>query len=213
MNTLPSESVEFPDVVDRIDSISKNLHPAANSLVLIGGCARSGKSTLAEKLKCSLTSRGVDSILVPADCWLLPASQRKADTTVLKRYRLDELSDSVMFLLSGEAAYVTPYDARTRELNPRILTIKPKPSPFVVIVEGVITLAMKELRKTSALKLFVESGDHTRVKRLIRFYRDFKILRKSEYKAIIKEREIEEVPFIKATRAFADMVLTPGGNL
>ena len=81
------------------------------------------------------------------------------------------------------------------------------------MVEGVIVLALEKLRKISALKLFVECGDYTRLKRLISFYRDFKVLRKSEYKVIIKEREVEEVPFIKATRAFADLVVNPSENL
>jgi uridine kinase len=127
---------------------------------------------------------------------------------VLKRYRQEELSDSVISLLSGQTILVKPYDARTRELNPRSLVIEAKSTPSVIIVEGVITLAMRKLRQISALKIFVESRDCTRVRRLISFYRDFKMMRKSEYKAIIKDRETEEVPFIKSTVKFADLVLS-----
>ncbi len=212
MNTLASKSVGFSDTVDRIVGIFNGLQPGASALVLIGGCSRSGKSTFAEGLRSSLISRGAHSILVPADCWLLPASERQTGATVLERYRVDELSNSVKSLLRGEYLYVTPYDSRTRELSCELLTFKLQPLPSIVLLEGVITLAVEKLRKISSLKLFVESGDHKRVKRLIRFYRDFKMLKKSEYKAIIKEREIEEVPFIKATRAFADMVFIPCRN-
>ena len=213
MNTLPSESVNFSDAVDRIDRIFKGLQPAANILVLIGGCSRSGKSTLAEGLESSLISKGTSSFVVAADYWLLPASHRKAGVTVLERYRVDELSNSVVSLLRGKSAYVTAYDPKTREFAGDLLTFKPQNSPFIVVVEGVIVLALEKLRKISALKLFVECEDCARVKRLIRFYRDFKVLRKSEYKVIIKKREVEEVPFIKATRAFADLVVKPSENV
>lgn len=39
------------------------------------------------------------------------------------------------------------------------------------------------------------------------------MLRKVEYKVIIKQGEVEEVPFIKATRVLADMVIKPCENL
>jgi len=210
---LPSESVNFSDAVDRIERIFKGLQPASNILVLIGGCSRSGKSTLAERLNSSLISKGTSSIVVAADYWLLPASERKAGATVLERYRANDLSNSVMALLKGESASVAAYDSRTRELSGELLTFKPQHSPFIIVVEGVLALALHKLRKISNLKLFVECGDCVRLKRLISFYRDLKMLRKSEYKVIIKEREVEEVPFIKATRAFADMVVKPCENL
>lgn len=207
-----SKHVDFSDAIDQVVRIYKDSRPGANVLVLIGGCSRSGKSTLAEELKSVLILRGLDSILVSADCWLLPASKRPPNATVIERYKVDELSNSVMSLLRGESVDMRPYDSKTRALSREMLTIKSRPSPSIVVVEGVVTLAVETLRKTSAMNLFVESSDLTRLKRLIRFYRDFKILRKSEYRAIIKEREIEEVPLIKATRIFADMVLTSYKN-
>ena len=213
MNTLPSETVNFSDAVDRATRIFNELQQGVNGLVLIGGCSRSGKSTLAEGFQSSLIQRGVDSLLIPADCWLLPASELQAGSKVLERYRVNELSNSVMALLRGESAYVAAYDPKTRECAGDLLTFKPPNSPFIIVVEGVITLALEKLRKISALKLFVECGDCTRLKRLISFYRDFKMLRKLEYKVIIKQREDEEVPFIKATRAFADLVVKPSENL
>lgn len=206
MRTTARKSAGFSHVVDLIEGIYNGLQPAVNILVLIGGCSRSGKSTVAQQLGSSLVSRGVDSILVPADHWLFPASQRQAGTTVLKRYRHEELSDSVISLLRGQTISVKPYDAKTRELNPRSIAIGAKPTPFVVIVEGVITLAVRQLREFSALNIFVESGDCTRVRRLISFYRDFKLMGKLEYKELIKDREIEEVPFIKSTMQFADII-------
>ena len=118
-----------------------------------------------------------------------------------------------MSLLRGESAYVAAYDAKTREFAGDLLAFKSQNSPFIVVVEGVIVLALEELRKISALKLFVECGDCRRVKRLISFYRDFKMLRKSEYKVIIKQREVEEVPFIKAKRVFSDMAVEPCESL
>lgn len=210
---MPSESVNFSDAVDRIDRIFKGSQPAANILVLIGGCSRSGKSTLAERFKSSLITRGASSIVVAADYWLLPASKRQAGATAVERYRVDELSNSVISLLRGQLASVTAYDPKTREFSGKVLTFQPQNSPYIVVLEGVIVLASEELRKIPALKLFVECEDCARVKRLISFYSDFKMLRKSEYGAIIKEREVEEVPFIKATRAFADMVVKSRENL
>ena len=213
MRLTASKSVGSSDTVGQIIRIFNGSLRRANVLVLIGGCSRSGKSTLAEGLKSSLISRGVHSILVPADWWILPASERKTDATVLERYRVDELSNSVMALLRGESAFVTAYDSRTRELSGELLIFKPERSPFIVLVEGVIALTLERLRKISDLKLFVEVSDCTRIKRLIMFYRDYKMFKEDEYKAIIRKRETEEVPFIKATRGYADMVIMPSENL
>jgi transketolase C-terminal domain/subunit len=52
-------------------------------------------------------------------------------------------------------------------------------------------------RNTPTPQEFVAVNDSLRIKRLIRFYRDVKKLRRDLYKKIILERESEEVIFVK----------------
>lgn len=90
----------------------------------MAGCSRSEKNILAERPKPSLISKGTSSIVVDADYWLLLASERQDGSKVLERYRVNELSNSVMALLRGESAYVAPYDPKTRGLSDKLLTFK-----------------------------------------------------------------------------------------
>jgi uridine kinase len=192
------------------DGVSENLQkkkPARNQLILIGGCSRSGKSTIAKLIHAELGLRGISSVIVSADHWLLPASQRRESSKVLDRYRIEELYGSITAMLRGECAQVFAYDEKTREFTGQHLNIVPPKKPFVILAEGVATLAISRLRRLSKFNLFVHENDSIRVKRLIRFYRDYKGLNRESYKSLIKEREFEEVPFIKSTEKYAHLTI------
>ena len=76
----------------------------------------------------------------------------------------------------------------------------------VLIAEGVVALALPYLREKAALKVFVSIEDSTRWARLLSFYCDFKGVDRSEAKRILREREMEEEPFVRATRTWANLV-------
>ena len=141
------------------------------------------------------------------DLWLKPASQREHDSGVLERYRRNELLVAIFAILRGEIAWVKPYDPMSREILEKKRFIVPPESPFVLVIEGVIALAIEELLDKSHLRVFVSCKDFTRMRRLVRFYRDIKRMTKKDYRALIKAREVEEVPFVKSTAHHAQIFI------
>ena len=197
----------FDKVLERVVHLN-NQNQTSNTtiLILVGGCSRSGKSTFTEELCRELKARQVSVLHVAMDLWLTPASKRDPNCTVLERYRIDNLLPAITKLLRGKTVKLIPYDVETRELATKAVLICPPPPPFVLFLEGVVALAVSELRVASNLRVFVSASDSTRVKRLLRFYRYTKKLERSDYHELIRAREKEEVPFIKNTFTYSDSV-------
>jgi len=102
--------------------------------------------------------------------------------------------------------YSPIYDPKTRliiskkSLNPIYI------NEGICIVDGVVALDIKELRDISDFNIFVDVDDGIREKRLIKFYIDYKKCFVHESKKLIKARELEEVPIIKKTIDYADVI-------
>ena len=178
-----------------------------NLLILIGGCSRTGKSTFAKSLCEKLKEIQIEAFTISIDLWLKPASQRESNSTVLDRYKKNEIIVSISELLCGNSLRFSPYDAITRERSLNKILIVPSEKPFVVVLEGVISLCLDELRINSEYNIYLECRNFTRIKRLIKFYKDTKHLDEEQYKNLIRSRENEEVPLIKSSRKFADVVV------
>lgn len=173
-------------------------------IILIGGCSRSGKSTLATNLHSHFVRSGTKSIIVDLDSWIIDLEKRKTDSKVLKRYNVPLISNSIMRMLEGEIIHPPLYDPVSRKS-------KGNGSPIqigsgILIIEGVIALSINEFLTIADLKIFVDVPDFTRIKRLIHFYKTIKNLEKKDYRDIIIKRENEEVLFIKATKEKADII-------
>lgn len=175
-------------------------------LILIGGCSRSGKSVLANKLKDRLKKENPNTNLLNLDSWIISAEKRKPDSNVLERYDSKALIDDVNRLLDGESVQIPNYDpiSRKRLQSGNIKTLLVHSG--VLIIEGVVALALKDLMVQSDLRIFVDVPDYLRIKRLIKYYGETKKLPKNIYKKIILDREKEEVPFIKKTSSEADII-------
>jgi uridine kinase len=125
---------------------------------------------------------------------------------VLERYECDRISDEVKKILAGKTIYPPVYEPVSRqrltERSEQGLTL----TQGVLLVEGVIALALPVLRQFAQLKIFVAAEDEIRLQRLQSFYRLRKGL-EQEASHIIAEREKEEVPFIKETAVWADVLV------
>lgn len=198
-------SNSVPAVVQEIINLRSYKNDAV-FVVLIGGCSRTGKSTLADKLVELLNNEGFYSLRLNIDSWLIGADKRKPGSTVLERYNTNAIISSVEKIVKGETVLLPVYDPITRkttnEFSDRLVSMQ----SGILIVEGTITLSIKELLKKSGFKIFVETPDLLRVKRLIDFYARVKKIPKQEYKQILLSREKEEIPFIKKTTSKADII-------
>jgi len=179
-------------------------------IVLIGGCAQSGKTVLAEKIKKELRKRNINCIVVSLDNWLLGLDKRKGDETVRERFQYKKISEAITQIKKGNKVYAPIYDPKTR-----LIVSKKSLNPIYVnngicIVDGVVALDIKELRNISDFNIFVDVDDDIREKRLMKFYIDYKNCTADESEKLIKARELEEVPTIKKTMNYADVIYKSG---
>ncbi|MHA2246035.1 MAG: hypothetical protein ACXADY_13815 [Candidatus Hodarchaeales archaeon] len=125
---------------------------------------------------------------------------------VRERYNYSEIIKSMKYVLKGEKMYPPIYDPKTRAVSRENLSEYIQIEKGICIIEGVIALDIPELRTLSDIKIYTEVEDEIRKKRLMEFYCQFKECSAQESKEIINEREVEEVPYIKETEAFADII-------
>ena len=177
-------------------------------VILLGGNARSGKSTLASVLKHCLNIHGKETRVLSLDNWLLPASIRKEGMNVYARYNKDRLLSDIELLLCGESVKLWPYDPYTRELKDMELEIS-IPQKTVLIVEGVVALGIDDLRKMADIKVFVEIEETQRKERFYSFYQ-YKGFDGEKIDSLYLERFNEEVVRINDTKQYADYVFQEG---
>lgn len=177
-------------------------------VILVGGCSRAGKSTLSSALAEQFSNNRIENRVINTDSWLISVEKRKTGSKVAERYDLDEINAALEKILNGETVLPPVYDPATRKRVEGATDKAIQLNAGVLIVEGVITMADRNLLAKSQIKIFVEIGDALRIKRLIEFYRKVKKVDRNTYKQIILEREKEETLFVKATAENADFLFT-----
>ena len=170
---------------------------AVNSrLVLIGGCARVGKSTVANVLKEMIVETGRQAHVISLDGWLKPAEHRTEGQGVVARYDMREAVQTIASLSKSktrEMITLNQYERKSREfINPISLSIGPDD---LVIVEGVTALLDKDLLGVADVKVFV---DEMRIKRLKQDYA-WRGWSQKDFDSIVISREEDEVPLIRAS--------------
>ncbi|MFX0087440.1 MAG: uridine kinase [Candidatus Hodarchaeota archaeon] len=175
-------------------------------LVLIGGCSRTGKSTLAKKLERELKNKNINSITVKLDNWLLGIDERSGKETVSERYNYSEIVKSIRKIMKGEKIFPPIYNPKVRKVTRGNLTQFKQIDHGICIIDGVIALDIPDLRNLADLKIYTDLNDEIRKKRLLEFYNRYKKCSRRESEEIINAREMEEVPYVKETKVFADFV-------
>jgi len=179
------------------------------SLILVGGCSRSGKSTAVASLCRSFTLQGIENHIVQLDSWLIGINDRAVHSTVVQRYDCKQIVESVGSIVLGNPVAPPEYDAVSRRrISEAGATIRARGG--LVFAEGVIALAIRELLELASLKIFVAIEGEARLERLRSFYHEKKGLSISEAEEIIRIREMEEVPFVQQTSQNADVIFELG---
>ena len=175
-------------------------------LILIGGCSRSGKSSLSSELAVRFIANSIGTQIITLDSWIVPVDERPFKSLVTNRFDLNAARQAVDLLLRKRIAEIPIYDPILRGSSCKPNTQITIENKTILIVEGVVALCDDSLLARSNLKIFVDVNDRLRIKRLIKFYRDIKKLRRDVYKNIIQEREDEEVIFIKKSAIRANLI-------
>ena len=136
-------------------------------IVGMAGGTASGKSTLARSLAESL---GENCLLINHDRYYFDVAN-----PVGHNYDAPEALDNALLiehiklLKTGQSAPLPVYDFKTHSRSKEVEISTPTP---VVIVEGILVLAIPELRSLFGLTVFVEASESVRLER--RIHRDLK---------------------------------------
>jgi uridine kinase len=175
-------------------------------VILIGGCSRTGKTTLANTLRSALEKNGETVIHIGMDAWLVSVEQRPHGSRVIDRYDVASMTRDIRSALAGNILRPPVYDAVTRRRTSEAGPPVEIDETGFLIIEGVVALAVPELRDLAHVKLAASTDDGIRIRRLMSFYTDYKGFSVTEAEALIAEREKEEVPFIKDHQRYADFI-------
>jgi histidinol-phosphate phosphatase family protein len=182
-------------------------HVAAGNLVLVGGLARQGKSTLTAVLRYELVRAGLDARVLALDGFL--RNQDDREPGVLGRYDLDSVHATLTPWLRGKATIdidVPIYDRLTRRRAPRGTTLSLTPAS-VLIVDGVPALLFEPATRRRIIRVFVEGDEAGRERRVL----DDLIARgmsPEQAQSTNAQRAVDETPIVAASVARADIALS-----
>ena len=172
-------------------------------VVLVGGLSQSGKSTLSEKMCNYLEDNKIENRYICLDNWIVDISERTGRETVRERFLYDDIFLSVTDILNGNDITIYVYNPASRGKSESLLSINSLEFG-VLIIDGVVSLDIKELRHLSKFRVYVSTNHEERLKRLIDFHVNYKNLSLKETSSIIKSRAIDETPIIEKTKKFAN---------
>lgn len=173
-------------------------------VILIGGLARSGKSTLASYLRLEFQKRGQKVLAVKADDWIMPAGDRTGKETVAERFRLKTFEKDMLDLFNNEPVTVQKYNSKSRSLSEEV--IYRYAGQDVVILDGAPLLHSQTLLNLADVSAFVVVDEDERYRRFVQFYR-WKGFSENETGLLYTERLQDEEPLIAETSEKADIVI------
>lgn len=205
------ESVDFilegrKDLDDISANIARKLDMnRARNIILVGGPARSGKTTFVKCLENYLKKRRKTVSIVSLDNWLLSADERTGQMTVRDRYKYADIGSDIEKLLTGkriETHYYDPY-LRTVSRGNKIML----QGTDCLIIEGVPALDIEYLRNISDICIYCEIEENKRYKRFVNFYK-YKGFSDDRIEKLYHKRITDEVEIIEKSKTQADYILT-----
>lgn len=180
----------------------------------IAGGSGAGKTTVAKTIVNKLGDNNV--ALISQDWYYLDRSHMPMEQR--EQINLDHpdsfdnqlLLDHLHQLQKGNSIDVPTYDYLTHTRTPKTVPLPVKP---VIVIEGILVLAEKELRSVMDIKVFVDTDPDIRLIR--RLTRDIKE-RNSTLETVI-ERYVKTVKpmheaFIEPSKRHADIIIPKGGE-
>lgn len=182
-------------------------------LVLIAGGTASGKTKVARELG-HIISEKKTSTLIETDHYYLPKKEalaKKENWTEVDydhpaSINWDLLLSDINKLMSGEQVVKNKYDYDKEDYTDEVITFEPSD---VVIIEGILTLAVKELVEMADLRIFVHADIDTRyIRRLHRDNKERYRVDNEEFKnRWINVLKPAHNKFIEPTKNFADLII------
>ena len=178
-------------------------------ILLIGGLARSGKSSVAQVLKEGVQAFGRTAHVLSLDSWLKPPGERAEGRGVMARFDVDRLATTITSLVGSagfHAIEVPIYDRARRTMYDRTAQVAIGPDDLIIL-EGVPALAHPDLVKLASLRVHVEMPEPERISRLRADYR-WRGESDAAVDALIASRAADECEPVQKARANADFTVT-----
>ncbi len=186
------------------------------SMLIIGiaGGTGSGKTTVVNKIIERLAEKDITILSQDAyyrDNSHLPLEERqKINFDHPDALEFELLAENIRKLKRGESIEQPIYSYLTCTRSAETTTILPRKA---IIVEGILILWPKELRKLMDIKIFVDCEADVRLSRVIQ--RDI-LERGRDVHTVLKRYEETVRPshlqFIEPTKRYADIIVPEGGN-
>lgn len=212
-STLPD--FFFADMHEAVDFIIKEPHLElfekiflrklpAPALILLGGKARSGKSTLASYLKWKMQQKGKTVLKIELDDWILPEAKRMDCKNVYDRFQLSKIESDIQQILAGMSKKIQQYPAHP-DRPEKQLDYK-YTGQDIIIIEGVVALSSEVLRNLAYSSVYLDINSSTHKKR-IREYYTWRGKSEAEIEKLYNERLKDEYNLIEKERKLADLVV------
>lgn len=188
-----------------------------NTVIIgIAGGTASGKTTIAKKVYQETSKQGTVSMIKIDDYYKILDHLTYDERTRVNydhpdAYDIELLTKHLQDLKNGISVQKPVYDFvihnRSKEISE---TIEPS---NIIILEGILTLAIKELREMCDIKLYVDTPDDIRfIRRLARDIKD----RGRDVESIVEQYLTTVRPmhhtFVERSKTFADLIIPEGGN-
>jgi D,D-heptose 1,7-bisphosphate phosphatase len=196
---------DFPQKMPLAAAFAKPIQ--AGELVLIGGVARSGKSTWASLLRYALEEKGLSAVVISLDGWLKNHEDRPKDSNVLGRHHVEAIEQLVVQLHQRDKdidIQVPHYNRLLRqrfaeEANINITT------KTVVIFEGVSALLIEKLNDLCHHRFYVDCSEVTMRARFEQEYQ-FRGLNADEVARLYADRLQNEIGLINQAKSNAIII-------
>ena len=184
-------------------------------IIGIAGGTASGKTTIAKKVYQSTSKQGTVSMIKIDDYYkvldhLSEDERRKVNYDHPDAYDIELLKNQINDLKSGKQIVKPIYDFVIHNRSKETEIINPS---NIVIIEGILTLAIPEIRELCDIKLFVDTPDDIRFIR--RLQRDINARGRS-VDSVVNQYLTTVRPmhkaFVEASKSYADLIIPEGGN-
>ena len=194
----------YPRLAAEVSGLASQI--VAGELILVGGLARTGKSTLASVLKAELAGLGLRAVVVSLDRWILPEAERGPG--VRGRFALGQARAVLGNWLAGKDSEIAlpAYDRlkRRRVEGGRLSLSK----DVVLILEGVPALLTDWLTARSTRRLYVAADEATRRARVVADLVDRRMADAAQAIDVYNQRQVDEAIEVEATRFRSDLVFS-----
>lgn len=173
-------------------------------LILIGGNALTGKSTLATYLKWKYEQAGKRVCKISLDNWLLSDEEREKGNSVFDRFNTTTIVSDIQQILAGMEVRKPTYPKHP-DRSP-IDSVYSYKGEDIIIIEGVIALSFQELRFLATRLIFTEVNDQVFWKRFQDYY-TWRGMGSEEIENLFKKRKGDEFSLIEKDREYADFLV------